>query len=95
MFRKILIAAMLILFSTFVFAGDVIMVSGKFADAYSDKIHMYENGNFMQIEMVSNEAMEKIRKLDRDEPITLKIKKTGEKNIFVSLEEQQSEKKSN
>ena len=95
MFRRTLIAALLVLFSNFVFAGDVIMVSGKFADAYLGTIHMYQNGDFMQIEKVPNEAMEKIRKLDRDDAITLKIKKTGGKNVFVSLEEQQLNNQTN
>jgi hypothetical protein len=73
-------------------ADEVVLVTGKVSDAYSDTLHFYINGNFtsdnfMVIDKVPNEII-KILQQDRNKTITLKIKKNGGKNVFVSLEEQ-------
>ena len=88
MYKTSLAAVLVILFASNVIANEVILVSGNVTDAYADKIHFYVNDNFMEIEKVPKKIMKIIWELDREKIITLKIKKSGEKNIFVSLEEQ-------
>jgi hypothetical protein len=87
MFRNALIVVLMLLFTSFVFADDVITVTGKYADAFADVIHMYTDDKYMEIDKVPKNVIEKIQKLDMGKIITLKIKKQGGKYIFVSLVE--------
>jgi len=57
MFRSKGIAALIILFTSLAFADAVIRVSGKVSDAYSDRIHMYVEDRFMQIENVPKDVI--------------------------------------
>ncbi len=86
MFNKTLIAALMVLLVSTAFAGEITTVSGKLSDAYADKIHMYVDGKFMEVEKVPKSVMKKAWKLDRDKIITLKIEKKDGKFIFISLE---------
>jgi hypothetical protein len=86
MFKKTLIFALIVLLTSSVFAGEIITVSGKIADTYKDQVHMYVNKKFMRIEKVPQEVIKKIKKLDENKIITLKIEKKDEKIIFISIE---------
>ena len=86
MFKQTLTVTLMVLLTSSVFAGEIITVSGKIADTYKDKIHMYVNRKFMQIEKVPQEVIKKIEKLDSNKIITLKIEKKDGKFMFISLE---------
>ncbi len=86
MFRSASIAALIILFSSLGLAGDVITVSGKVSDAYSDEIHLYVEEKFFAIEDVPKDVIKKIQKMNREKNITLKIKIVDGKYTFLSLE---------
>jgi hypothetical protein len=53
MYKISLAAVSVILFASYAMADDIISVTGKVSDAFSDKLHYYVNDNLMEIEKIS------------------------------------------
>lgn len=91
MYKISLVSVLIILFASHAMADEIVLVTGKVSDAYSDTLHFYVNGiftsdNFMVIDKVPSKVI-KLWQQDTNKTITLKIRKNGGKNVFVSLEE--------